>query len=70
MRKQKTGKILWDTIEEAARKKHNVGEEYKLTMVDLGHPNAMNLGECEYRINNDDGQYKRGFVKFNPYIDE
>lgn len=69
MRELKTGKILWETIEEAARTKHNVGEEFKLTMVDLGHPDHRKVGECEYRINNEiTKEFYRGYVTFNPYI--
>lgn len=69
--KQKTGKLLWETIEDAARKKHDVGEEFVLTMADLGHPQNRTLGECEYRINNDkDKKYYRGFVSFDPYVNE
>jgi hypothetical protein len=64
MRYLKTGKHLWDHIEDKARKKHKVGEEFKLTMVDLRFP----PGECEYRLNNDKrDKYYRGILTYKPY---
>lgn len=65
----KIGKLLWNTIEDAAREKYGVGEDFILTMVDLGDPKEMTYGECECRINSKfDNRFHRGFVTFNPYI--
>jgi hypothetical protein len=47
---KKTGKALWDLIEEKARKQEDVDDNWFLTMVDLGHPG--NIGSAEYRLKN------------------
>ena len=71
MKELKTGNLLWNTIEELARKEHNVGDEFILTMIDLGHPHRNVFGTCKYRINNEkEKSYYEGTLTFDPYIND
>lgn len=71
MAELKTGKVLWDTIEERARAQHDVGADFVLTMLDLGHPHRRTVGTCYYRINNEkEKSYYEGRLTFDPYVSE
>lgn len=66
MRKLKTGKLLWETIEAAAREKWNLSDDYELRMIDLGNEDD---GECECRMKHKESEkFRRGFVSFKPYV--
>ena len=65
----KSGAILWDMIERAAREKHNVGEEYVLTKADLGSPTQGDIGRCAYRIVNRTSNHQyEGEIEYDPYV--
>jgi hypothetical protein len=69
LKQLKTGKLLWETIEEAARKKHAVGNDYVLKMVDLDISNKQKVGKCKYRISSTKEQAEiTGTVSYEPYI--
>lgn len=63
----KTGKDLWDTIEQAARLENGVGEEYALRMAYCGFGIP---GIAKYRLTSNDGHSIEGIVMFDPYKDE
>lgn len=46
----KKGQELWDFIEEKAQIQEGVDDNWKVTMIDLGHP--FNIGWAKYRLKN------------------
>lgn len=57
------GKELWDFVEEAARNKWSKDSNWKLTKIDLGHPNYED-GYAWCRLSNLNKEYCEGMVKY------
>lgn len=70
MKKLKTGTQLWETIQEAARKKFKLEEDCVLTMFDFGHPVERVIGECFVGLHKltDTKFICQGHVTYDPYV--